>query len=373
MIVEGLKLINFRNYERLQLKFHPKLNIFIGENAQGKTNVLESIYLAAMGKSFRTNRDNELTKISTKGSYVKVKVKKINDNIDIEIILKEGARKTIRVNKLPLKRYADLLGYLNVVLFSPEDLKIIKEGPGERRKFMDDELSQMLPKYHHILGQYNKVIQQRNRILKDFRGKKYDLDIWDEQLVNHGVNLMIYRRNFIKRLGILARLMHRKITEGLENLEIIYDSNINLDDRDEFNDIKKNFLRQLRELEEQEKRRGLTLSGPHRDDLIFKINGLNVKDYGSQGQQRTAALSLKLSELELIKGEVGEYPILLLDDVMSELDSKRQEYLLKNLRKIQTFITTTSEDLLTMEDIGECSVFNVNKGKINTNSFKKIN
>lgn len=366
MIVEEIKLINYRNYKELQLKFHPKLNILIGENAQGKTNILEALYLCAIGKSFRTNKDNEMIQILKKNAYIKTKINKVTDKIEIEILLDKESNKKMKVNKLSLNKYGDLLGNLNVVLFSPEDLKIIKAGPSERRRFINNEISQIIPKYYYTLNQYNKVLQQRNKILKDFRGRKLDLEVWNEQLVNYGAPLIIYRRNFINRIAILAKLMHRKITEGLENLEIQYDSSIKVRDDEEIKDVKINFLKALKESKGIEERRRLTIVGPHRDDLIFKINELDVRDYGSQGQQRTAVLSLKLAELELMKGEVGEYPILLLDDVMSELDIKRQNYLIKNLKNVQTFITTTMMKPLNLKDNHQYEIFNVSKGKVCT-------
>lgn len=370
MIVEELKLMHYRNYKELQLQFHPKLNILVGENAQGKTNILEAIYVAAIGKSFRTNKDQEMIKMLMKNAYIKVKVNKLTDKVVIEIILSKEINKKIKVNKLSLTKHGDLLGNLNVVLFSPEDLKIVKEGPNERRRFMNNEISQMLPKYYYTLNQYNKILQQRNKILKDYRKKRFDLDIWNEQLINSGAWLIIYRRNFIKRIALLAKLMHRKITEGLETLEIQYDSNVKVKDNDELKNIKINFSNKIEEFKEMEERRRLTLVGPHRDDLIFRINGLDIKNYGSQGQQRTAVLSLKLSELELIKGEVGEYPILLLDDVMSELDAKRQNYLIKNLKNIQTFITTTMTEPLNIKNGEEHKVFKVINGEVSIFSSK---
>ncbi|SDL15795.1 DNA replication/repair protein RecF [Natronincola ferrireducens] len=370
MLVEEVKLIQYRNYKELELQFHPKLNILVGENAQGKTNVLEALYLCAIGKSFRTNKDQEMINMVKESAYVKVKVKKQTDKVDIEVLLNKEKNKKIKINKLSLTKYGDLLGNLNIVLFSPEDLKIIKEGPSERRKFMNNDISQILPKYYYTLNQYNKILQQRNKILKDFRGKKFDLEIWDEQLVNSGTWLMIYRRNFIKRIALLAKLTHRKITDGLEELEIHYDSNIKVKDNDEFEEIKNKFLKQLKENKDLEMMRRLTLTGPHRDDMIFKINGLEVKNYGSQGQQRTAVLSLKLAELELMKGEVGEYPILLLDDVMSELDGKRQNYLIQNLKNVQTFITTTIIEPLNIKNKQQHKLFTVCNGEVSTISSK---
>ncbi|SET72290.1 DNA replication and repair protein RecF [Natronincola peptidivorans] len=371
MIVEELKLINQRNYKELQLQFHPKLNVIVGENAQGKTNILEAIYVGAIGKSFRTNKDQEMIKMLKENAYIKVKVRKITDKVEIEILLSKEVNKKIKINKVPLIKYGDLLGNLNVVLFSPEDLKIIKEGPNERRRFINNDISQISPKYYYTLTQYNKILQQRNKLLKNYKGNKINIEIWNEQLTNQGASLMIYRRNFIKRIAILAKLMHRKITEGSESLEVQYESNVKVKDDEELKDIKVNFLKKLKELQDVEIRRGLTLVGPHRDDLIFKINGLEVKNFGSQGQQRTSVLSLKLAELELMKGEVGEYPILLLDDVMSELDAKRQNYLIHNLKNIQTFITTTNIEPLNINNDKEYTLFEVVNGEISIISPKK--
>lgn len=365
MIIEEVKGINFRNYEQFQIQIHPKLNIFVGENAQGKTNILEAIYLCAIGKSFRTNKEQEMINIIKDQSYVKVKVnKKDNMNTDIEIMLDIEKKKKIKVNKIPLIKVGELLGNLNVVLFSPEDLKIIKEGPKERRKYLDNEISQIMPKYYYTLNQYNKILQQRNQLLRDNKVKNTEMEIWNDQLVNNGSWLMVYRRNFIKKIGILSKLMHRKITEGSENLEIKYKSDVEISEKDDVRDIKEKFMIKLKRLSDLEEERNITLTGPHRDDLIFKINGMDVKNFGSQGQQRTSVLSLKLAELELIKGEVGEYPVLLLDDVMSELDVKRQKYLINSLKNVQTFITTTSMEYIATKNHENMKSFIVSKGEI---------
>ncbi|AKL93530.1 DNA replication and repair protein RecF [Clostridium aceticum] len=370
MMVEEIKLIDYRNYKQLQLQFHPKLNIFVGENAQGKTNILEALYLCAIGKSFRTSKDQELVKILKDHAYIKTTISKTTDKTEIEILINKESSKRIKINKLSLTKYGDLLGNLNVVLFSPEDLKIIKEGPSERRRFINNDISQILPRYYHTLTQYNKILQQRNKVLKNYKGKTLDLEVWDEQLIERGAWLIVYRKKFIKRIAILAKLMHKKITEGLELLEVQYDSNIKIKEEDELKDIKEKFKQALKEIKPLEEKRGLTLVGPHRDDLIFKINGLEVKTYGSQGQQRTTVLSLKLAELELMRGEVGEYPILLLDDVMSELDKKRQNYLIKNLKNVQTFITTTMMEPLNIKSQEEYKLFSVCNGEINRLSLK---
>lgn len=364
MVVEELKVINYRNYEQMHLKFHPRLNIFIGDNAQGKTNLLEAIYLCSAGKSFRTNRDQEMINMLKKQAYIQVKLKKVNSDTNIEVRLNMDRKKDIKVNKIPLVKIGELLGNLNVVLFSPEDLKLVKDGPSERRKFIDREISQISTKYYYTLSQYNKILQHRNKLLKYNRGKVLDLEVWDEQLATAGAWLILYRRNFIKKISLLAKLMHRKITESTETLEVIYEANVRVKENDEISHIKEKILQKLKESLDIDKQRGITTVGPHRDDMIMKINGLDVKTYGSQGQQRTVVLSLKLAELELLKGEVGEYPVLLLDDVMSELDLKRQSYLVNNLKNVQTFITTTMMDNLKDLKPDDRSIFTIVNGQI---------
>ena len=363
MIIEEFRTINFRNYKNIHLKFHPKLNIFIGDNAQGKTNLLEAMYLCAVGKSFRTNRDREMINVEKQQAYVQVKLKKKYGDVNIEIGLNIN-HKDVRVNKIRLTRIGELLGNLNIVLFSPEDLKLIKGGPGERRRFMDREISQIFTKYYYTLGQYNKILQHRNRLLKDNRKGNLDLEVWNEQLAAAGAWIIFYRRNFIKKINLLAKLMHRKVTGSTETLEIIYDADVEIEKDDGIDQIKGNMLKKLENSINIDKKRGLTTTGPHRDDIILMINEFDVKNYGSQGQQRTAVLSLKLAEIELIKGEVGEYPVLLLDDVMSELDLKRQKYLINNLKNIQTFITTTMTSHVETTDPKDRVVFNISKGQV---------
>lgn len=364
MIVDGLKVINYRNYEQAHLKFHPTLNIFIGDNAQGKTNLLEAIYVCSAGKSFRTKKDQELIKMDKDQSYIQVKLRKINGDVNIEVRLNSDKKKGIKVNQIHLLKISELLGNLNVVLFSPEDLKLVKEGPSERRKFMDREISQISNKYYYNLSQYNKILQHRNKLLKHSKGKKIDLEVWNEQLASAGAEIIFYRRNFSKKISLLSKLMHRKITESKETLKIVYDPNIKIKEDDEVSSIKQKILQKLEKAVDVDIYRGLTTVGPHRDDMKIIINDLDVKTYGSQGQQRTAVLSLKLAELELIKGEVGEYPVLLLDDVMSELDLSRQSYLINNLKNVQTFITTTMLDNIKELSSENRSIFTISKGQI---------
>ncbi|KAB3533826.1 DNA replication/repair protein RecF [Alkaliphilus pronyensis] len=363
MYLQELKLLNFRNYDSLNIQFHPKLNIIVGENAQGKTNIIEAIYLCSIGKAFRTYKDNELIKLDKKQAYIKAVVEKVNNNVEIEMKLDKEDKKKIKVNKIPLIKTGELLGNFNVVVFSPDDLKIIKGGPIERRKFIDNEICQVYPKYYYQLNQYNRILQQRNKLLRESKGKRIDLDIWNQQLANVGSSIIFNRIKFIKRIGILAKLIHRKITDEAETLEVIYESNIPFKENDKINDINEKIISEFKAKEEEELIKRVTVVGPHRDDLIFKINNIEVKGFGSQGQQRTAVLSLKMSELEFIKGEVGEYPILLLDDVMSELDINRQNYLINNLKNIQTFITTTMIEQLKLKD-KENKIFYIREGRV---------
>lgn len=364
MIIEELKVINFRNYQNIHLKFHPRLNIFIGNNAQGKTNLLEAIYICGRGRSFRTNRDQDMINIKKQEAYVQVKLSKIYSKISIDIKLNTACKKNIRVNQMHLTRLGDLFGNLNLVLFSPEDLKLVKEGPSERRKFLDYEISQIHSKYYYSLGQYNKILQHRNRLLKANRNKDLDLEVWNEQLARAGALVIYYRRNFIKKIGLLARLIHRRVTDYKETLEITYAANVKIGEKDGPEELKEKILRELENNMDTDRIRCLTTVGPHRDDIDFKINGMDLRNYGSQGQQRTVVLSLKLAQLELIKGEVGEYPVLLLDDVMSELDIKRQTYLINNLKDVQTFITTATVDHIKNIGLENRKVFHVSRGQI---------
>lgn len=363
--LENLKIINFRNYHQIQLNFHPKINIFVGNNGQGKTNILEAIYLASIGKSFRTNKDAELIKFDKHQTYVKIAGKKRYRDTVIELKLERNKRKQIKVNGITLVKNADLLNNLYAVIFSPEDLKLIKEGPTERRKFMDYEISQMKPGYYYNLNQYYKVLIQRNHLLKKiYYDKKYmaTLDIWNDKLIELGVQLVQERSKFISRIHPLSRLIHRKITSFKEDLEVKYMSNI--DPKQTYEETAHIFKSRLEEALDFDLKRGNTTVGPHRDDIIVLINGIDVRYFGSQGQQRTAALSLKLAEIELIKSETLEYPILLLDDVMSELDAQRQKFLIQSFKDAQIFITSTEISHLKKIAVDEGYVFYVEKGSI---------
>ncbi|QXM07028.1 DNA replication/repair protein RecF [Crassaminicella indica] len=370
MYLKSLKLINFRNYNQLALEFHPKINVFVGENAQGKTNILEAIYLTSTAKSFRTSKDRELIKFDKDRAYIKVEGKKRYTDTTVELKLEEGKKKQIKLNGMTLSKNSELLNNVYVVVFSPEDLKLIKEGPSERRKFIDNEIAQMKPSYFHHLNRYNKVLMQRNNLIKKiYHNKKLmdTLDIWNEKLIELGTKLMMERERFVTRINLLSRLIHRKITENKENLEVRYMSSIEL--KNDFKDTLESFRKTLQEALDVDLQRGTTTFGPHRDDLGVFVNGIDIRSFGSQGQQRTCALSLKLAEIELIKGETAEYPILLLDDVMSELDIKRQTFLIKALKDVQIFITTTEMNHLNELNVNKEYIFHVKNAVVYNESM----
>lgn len=365
MNVSRIALMNYRNYDKLSLFLHPGLNIFYGDNAQGKTNLIESIYLCGTGRSHRTFKDKELITWNKESGHIKADIKRGDMSTSVEIGLFDGKPKLVKVGGVKIDKLSDLLGNLNVVMFSPEDLKLVKEGPIFRRRFLDIEISQVKPSYYYNLQQYNKVLLQRNNLLKTIKFDKSQvktLDIWDEQLSEFGSYIVKYRIEFINKISILAKLVHRKITDGNEELNVSYSTEFkNVKNREE---SKISIYKKLVDARQKDIQRGITSIGPHRDDIDFSINNTDVKIYGSQGQQRSAALSLKLSELEFIRGECSEYPVLLLDDVLSELDVKRQKYLLENLKNIQTILTCTGIGDIMEFRKSDRFLFNVNGGLV---------
>ncbi len=370
MLVKDIKLINFRNYLNTHIKLNHKLNVFIGNNAQGKTNLLESIYLSSYGKSFRKNREDELIHIDKDKCYIGLNLKKKYDDKFIEIKLEKNKSKRTRINKLELEKNSELIGVFNVVIFSPEDLKIIKGGPNERRSFLDNEISQLKPRYRYNIKRYNKIVLQRNNLLKniqDNREKIKILDVWNEQLCEFGSEIIIDRIQFLNTISNISKDIHKKITGGVEELEIHYISSLKLEDNLKSftkEDVFERFINLLNKNIEYEIDRGTTQFGPHRDDIKILINNIDSRTFGSQGQQRTAALSLKLSEVELIHREIGEYPVLLLDDVLSELDNNRKKYLISTFKDIQTVITSTDDINFSYMEKLEKSVYKIQNGKI---------
>lgn len=345
MRVTRLVLRNFRNYAGLTLEFARNINIFIGRNAQGKTNILEALYLGAMGRSHRTAVDNELVRWGQGAALVEIAFTRQEVDHKLAIRLIPSQNKEILHNGHPIKQ-RELVGTLNAVLFSPEDLQLVKGAPALRRRFLDGEISQVSRSYYRELIQYNRVVQQRNSLLKKVREReaKADLiDAWDEQLAAGAAFLVGKRFEAVRKLAMLANLMHRRITASKENLSLsYYQPYLHPDDEAPKPLSSEWYRRQLMARRAEDIARGTTTIGPHRDDLLLAVNGHDLRVFGSQGQQRTGALALKLAELEFIKSETGEYPLLLLDDVMSELDEERRSHLLYFIReRIQTFITAT--------------------------------
>jgi len=343
LYLKGLKLKNYRNYIEQQTAFDRGLNFIVGNNAQGKTNLLEAVYLLSSGKSYRTPFDRELVRWNSDTLYIKGRLVEDKGEKEIEIGIK-GNNKRVKVNGINLKKRGELLGNLMVVFFSPEELKLVKEGPSFRRRFMDQEIAQLKPSYYYALNSYNKVLFQRNSLLRDNLRKKANVDTladWDRQLIGYGAKLIYDRVHFINKISAISSSIHATITNGDEKLEVAYLSCVDLNNIKGIKDIQAQLKVNLENSRERDIKTGVTNSGPHREDLGVAINGIDTRKFGSQGQQRTAALSLKLSEIELIKEETGEYPVVLLDDVMSELDPQRQKFVLENISRIQAFITCT--------------------------------
>ncbi len=367
MYLEKINLINFRNLNDIFLELNPNLNIFIGNNGQGKTNLLESIYFLGTVSSHRTSTDKEMINWKKDNSVIQCLLTKRDHSLKLLIKL-DGSSKKAEINNNPLEKVSELIGNLNVVLFSPEDLYLVKGGPSYRREFLNIEVSQVSTYYHYLLNDYRHILRQRNNYLKDIRDHRksnYDiLDIWDEKLIELGSKIIKKRLEVIDKLKILARLSQRKITNGSENLLIEYESSLN-NSISKNDDIKLIFREVLANNRKDEVKRGYTLFGPHRDDLKLTINGIDLRKYGSQGQQRTTALALKLAELEFMKSESGEYPVLLLDDVFSELDENRRDTLLNLIaEKVQTFITATDINVLGKLKQSNHKIYEVEKGSI---------
>ena len=356
MYIKSIKLKNFRNYRELQADFSSKVNFLLGQNAQGKTNLLESIYITSMGKSFRTNRDSEMISFGKDFSSVSAEIVR-EDDIEgsVEIVIDKSGKKSVKIDGVKIKKASQLLENVYIVIFSPEDLKIVKDEPEKRRKFIDRELCQIKPAYYESLSNYKKVLLQRNAYLKEEIVDPSVLDIWNMQLSEYGLRVMKHRAEFIKKLDFISSEIYKKITDGREKLQLKYAPNI---------DFKDNIYEILKKSCDNDLRQRTTTRGPHKDDMELFINGINVRNFGSQGQQRTCALSLKLAEINIIEEETGEKPVLLLDDVMSELDSMRQKFLIKSLDNIQLFITTTELPESMMAEFPEKNIFFVENGKL---------
>ena len=353
MYIEKIKLNNFRNYEELELNLNKNINIIYGNNAQGKTNILESIFLSSFGKSFRTNKEKEMIRFGQDKSLIDIFFQK--KDRDGKIRIEIGNKKQISLNGIKIKKLSELLGNINIVIFTPDDINILKEGPAKRRRFLDMLIGQLRPNYVYSLNMYLKTIEQRNNYLRQIREENKPenmLEIWDEKLAEYGEKIFLYRKDFIDKILNKINEIHKNITGEKEKIKIEYISNC--EQREEY-------LKLLKERRKLDIIKGYTTKGIHRDDFIVYINDNDVSMYGSQGQNRTAVLSLKISELQVVRDEIGEYPILLLDDFMSELDEERRKNFLNNIRNTQVILTAT--DKIELEEL-EDSIFNVKEGVV---------
>ncbi len=351
MWISKIKINNFRNYKKAEIILSKGINVFYGKNAQGKTNIIEAIYISSIGKSFRTNKEDELIKFNEYNTEIEIDFQKSDRDGNIKINI--GNKKNIFVNKIKLKKLSELLGNINVVIFTPDDINILKGSPEERRKFLNVMISQLRPRYMHIYSMYKKTLEERNTFLKKIENQKLELlDIYDEKLAEYGYEIYKYRNEFINKIKDKIGSIHNNITENIEEIEIEYNSNCK--DKNEY-------LKLLKQRKKLDIIKGYTTKGIHRDDFKILINKMPVDIYGSQGQNRTAILSLKLSELQVIYDEIGENPILLLDDFMSELDEFRRKGFLENIQNTQVIITCTDKFDINEKDT---KFFNVKNGEI---------
>lgn len=357
MTIESIELNNFRNYRNLEIHFDDGTNILYGDNAQGKTNILEAAYLSGTTKSHKGSKDKEMIRFDELESHIRTVVRRNEKTYQIDMHLRRHGSKGVAVNKQPIKKAGELFGILNIVFFSPEDLNIIKNGPSERRRFIDLELCQLDKLYLSDLSSYNKLLNQRNHLLKDiaYRHDLIDtLPIWDKQLVDYGRRIIQKRKSFVEELNNIITDIHAHISGGKEKLTLCYEPNID----DAF------FGDELLSARQKDLKLCQTTVGPHRDDMLFSVDGIDIRKYGSQGQQRTCALSLKLSEIDLVRQSIHNTPVLLLDDVLSELDSGRQNYLLGSIANIQTIITCTGLEEFVRNRFQINRVFQVIEGQV---------
>jgi len=355
MFIKEIYLKNFRNYEEQNIILNENANVFYGNNAQGKTNILEALYFCAIGRSFRTYKESELIKFENSFSNIKIIYEKNNRENNIEINLSKKNNKIIKLNGVKLNKNSDLIGNINLVIFSPDDINILKQGPQNRRKFLDILISQLKPKYLHELSLYNKVLDERNAILKSKNIET--IDIWNEQLAVQMEKIYNYRKEYIEKLQSKLNIIHPGLTNNLEDIKIKYKT---------YFSSKENFIYTLKKNEQNDLFKGYTTEGAHREDFEVYINDKNLNLYGSQGQHRTAILSLKIAELNIIKEEINENPVLLLDDVTSELDESRVLSIFEVVKDFQILITCT--DLLQILKY-DCltkniKLFNITRGEV---------
>lgn len=357
MIIKSIELTDYRNYEQLSMDFSPGTTILFGDNAQGKTNILEAIFVAATTKSHKGSKDREMIRFDKEEAHIRTYLEKDHLETRIDLHLRKNKSKVLAIDGQKAKKATDLIGLCNVVFFSPEDLGIIKNGPSERRHFVDMELCQLDSFYLYNLSNYNKIVEQRNTLLKDmyFNPQLKDtLNIWDMQLVSYGSKIIERRKLFVDQLNEIIENIHLSLSGGKEHIHIQYEPDVEIEE----------FEQRMAASQERDIKAKMTTVGPHRDDFCFSIEGIDIRRYGSQGQQRTAALSLKLSEIELVKKITKDTPILLLDDVLSELDSNRQNYLLNHIGNIQTIITCTGLEEFVNNRFEINRVYQVSNGKV---------
>lgn len=353
MYINKIKLHNFRNYEEQEIKLNKNINVIYGDNAQGKTNILEAIFLCSFGKSFRTNKERELIKFGQESLSVEAEYQKKDRSGKIKVDIAQ--KKQISANGIKIKKLSEILGNINIVIFTPEDINILRDGPANRRRFLDMMIGQLRPNYVHNLNLYMQTLEQRNNYLKQVKEEHKTqelLEIWDEKLAEYGEKVYKYRVEYVDKIKQKINVIHNKITNQNEELMIEYNSNCK--NREEY-------LKLLKERRKLDIIKGFTTKGIHRDDFLIYINGKEVNIYGSQGQNRTVILSLKLAELNVVYDEIGEYPILLLDDFMSELDEKRRRNFLENIENTQVIITETDKIELPNLDY---DLYHIEKGKI---------
>ena len=357
MIIKSLELSDYRNYDSLTIEFCNGTNILYGDNAQGKTNILEAIYVSATTKSHKGSKDKDIVHFNKEEAHIRTNIEKDGVPSRIDMHLRKNKSKGIAVDGQKLKKAADLLGLCNVVFFSPEDLGIIKNGPSERRRFVDMELCQLDQFYLYNLNNYNKIVNQRNTLLKDMYFNpqlRETLNIWDMQLVSYGSKIIERRKLFVDQLNEIIYDIHKKLSGGKEEIRIVYEPDVKIEE----------FEKELSLNQDRDIKAKMTTVSPHRDDFSFMIADTDIRKFGSQGQQRTAALSLKLSEIEIVKKITKDTPILLLDDVLSELDSNRQNYLLNSIGDIQTIITCTGLEEFVNNRFEINRVFHVSNGEV---------
>lgn len=357
MYINCLELSKYRNYDDLKISFDPGITILYGDNAQGKTNILEALYIAGTTKSHRGSKDKEIIQFEEDESHIRLNITKNEVGHKIDVHLRKNKNKYIAIDGLSIKKSGELLGLINMIFFSPEDLSIIKNGPSQRRRFINLELCQLNKIYFYNYVNYNKALEQRNTLLKQIaidKKLKDTLDLWDAYLIQYGTEVIKERQHFIDQLNEIVKDIHDHLTGGKESINISYDKNVSVEDYEKV-------LLRKRDIDLKYQSTG---TGPHRDDICFYVNGIDVRTYGSQGQQRTAALSLKLAEIEFVKSLIHDTPVLLLDDVMSELDSNRRNFLLDSIKDIQTVVTCTGYDDFIKSRLTVDKIYEVTNGSI---------